>query len=238
MLSKRNKDARYQLEVVSIDDLVPKDHLVRKIDQAINFDFIYDLVADYYSPDNGRPSIDPVVLIKIALIQYLFGIKSMRQTIKEIETNVAYRWFLGYDLTEKIPHFSTFGKNYVRRFQDTDLFETIFYRILKEAVEHGFVDPEVVFIDSTHVKAHANKKKFIKKKVRTETRRYQEQLMKEINEDRVNRGKKPLAPKTTTETKEVKESTTDPESGYFVKNERKGCLLILITRLVTRMDLF
>ncbi|MDQ0341057.1 transposase [Caldalkalibacillus uzonensis] len=90
----------------------------------------------------------------------------MRQTIKEIETNVAYRWFLGYDLTEKIPHFSTFGKNYVRRFQDTDL---IFYRILKEAVEHGFVDPEVIFIDSTHVKAHANKKKFIKKKVRTET---------------------------------------------------------------------
>jgi hypothetical protein len=75
--------------------------------------------------------------------------------------------------------------------------------------------------DSTPVKAHANKKKFIKKKVRTETRRYQEQLMNEINQDRVSRGKKPLAPKTTEETKEVKESTTDPESGYFVKNERE-----------------
>ncbi|MDQ0341172.1 transposase [Caldalkalibacillus uzonensis] len=61
MLSKRNKDVRYKLEVISIDHLVPKDHLVRKIDQAINFDFIYDLVADYYSPDNGHPSIDPVV---------------------------------------------------------------------------------------------------------------------------------------------------------------------------------
>jgi transposase len=93
MLSKRTTDARQQLEIVAIDDLVPQDHLVRKLDQAIDFDFIYDLVADRYSPDNGRPSIDPVVLIKIPLIQYLFGIRSMRQTIKEIETNVAYRWF-------------------------------------------------------------------------------------------------------------------------------------------------
>src|SRR5690606_40951164 len=70
----------------------------------------------------------------MVFVQYLFGIRSMRQTIKEIETNVAYRWFLGYGFTEKIPHFSTFGKNYVRRFQGTDLFEQIFYRILEEAM--------------------------------------------------------------------------------------------------------
>jgi transposase len=86
----------------------------------------------------------------------------MRQTIKEIETNVAYRWFIGYAFTEKIPHFSTFGKNYARRFHDTDLFEQIFYRILKEAMTKGLVDPSVAFIDSTHVKANANKKKFEK----------------------------------------------------------------------------
>src|SRR5690606_2236364 len=163
MLSKHNKDQRHQLQMVTIDDLVPADHLVRKIEASIDFDFIYDLVETYYSKDQGRPSIDPVVLIKIALIQYIFGIRSMRQTIKEIETNVAYRWFLGYDLLEKIPHFSTFGKNYVRRFQNTDLFEQIFYRILKEAVELGFVKPETIYIDSTHVKANANKNKFMKK---------------------------------------------------------------------------
>ncbi|MBC5895225.1 transposase, partial [Bacillus pumilus] len=129
MLSKREEERRNQLEVVALDELVPEDHLVRKIEQAIDFDFIYDLVKDHYSSDNGRPSVDPVVLIKMVLIQYLFGIRSMRQTIKEIETNVAYRWFIGYGFSEKIPHFSTFGKNYVRRFHDTDLFEQIFYRI-------------------------------------------------------------------------------------------------------------
>ncbi|MER3127559.1 IS5/IS1182 family transposase, partial [Bacillus pumilus] len=83
-----------------------------------------------------------------------------------------------------IPHFSTFGKNYVRRFQDTDLFEQIFYRILREAMKKGFVDPSIVFIDSTHVKANANKKKLEKKVVRVETRSYQNQLHEEINIDR------------------------------------------------------
>ncbi|HEY8530009.1 MAG TPA: transposase, partial [Paenibacillaceae bacterium] len=93
MLRKTSLDGRTQISLVSLEELVPEDHLVRKIDQAIDFSFIYDLVEDLYCEDNGRPSIDPVVLIKIVLIQYLFGIRSMRQTIKEIETNVAYRWF-------------------------------------------------------------------------------------------------------------------------------------------------
>ncbi|MFC5542254.1 transposase, partial [Ureibacillus suwonensis] len=188
---------------------------------AIDFDFIYDLVKDTYCLDNGRPSIDPVVLIKMVFVQYLFGIRSMRQTIKEIETNVAYRWFLGYGFTEKIPHFSTFGKNYVRRFQGTDLFEQIFYRILKEAMNKGLVDASVAFIDSTHVKASANKKKFDKKIVRAETKSYQAQLELEINQDRENHGKKPFPPKENEETKEIKVSTTDPDSGYYVKDERE-----------------
>ena len=85
MLSKREEERRNQLEVVALDELVPEDHLVRKIDQAIDFDFIYDLVKDHYSSDNGRPSVDPVVLIKMVLIQYLFGIRSMRQTIKKLK---------------------------------------------------------------------------------------------------------------------------------------------------------
>ncbi|MBC1515066.1 transposase, partial [Listeria sp. FSL L7-1510] len=84
MLSKHQQQARNQLVAISLDDLVPEDHLVRKVDNVINFDFIYPLVEHTYSP-TGRPSVDPVVLI-----QYLFGIRSMRQTIKEVETNMAY----------------------------------------------------------------------------------------------------------------------------------------------------
>ena len=221
--STESETNRTQLEMVTLDELVPADHLVRKIEAVIDFEFIYPLVEDLYSEDRGRPSVDPVVLIKMAFLQYLFGIRSMRQTIREIETNVAYRWFLGFGFTDKVPHFSTFGKNYVRRFQYTSLFDDIFYHILEQAADAGFIDRAVLFVDSTHVKANANKRKLVKKTVRQEVKHYQEQLDAEVERDREESGKKPLGPKKNQaeETKEIKVSTTDPESGYYVKGERE-----------------
>ncbi|PTL22315.1 IS5/IS1182 family transposase, partial [Shouchella clausii] len=105
--------------------------------------------------------------------------------------------------------------NYVRRFRDSDVFEQIFYRILKQAMDKGFVNPDVAFIDSTPIKANANKRKHRKKVVRAETRAYQAQLEEEINGERVKNGKKPLPPSKKDPAREVKESTTDPESGYY-----------------------
>jgi transposase len=192
MLTTDKDDVRSQIEMLCLDQLVPEDHLVRKLEAAIDFNFIYDLVSDKYCMDNGRPSIDPVVLFKIVFIQYIFGIKSMRQTIAEIQTNMAYRWFIKYGLNEQIPHFTTVGKNYVRRFKDTDIFEQIFMRILEEAVNAEFVKSDAVFIDATHVKANANKKKYDKVKIEKEVRSYQELLNQEINEDRELHGKAPL----------------------------------------------
>ncbi len=113
MMGIKDKIDRTQVEIISLEDLVPKNHLVRKLDKAINLDFIYDEVRDLYKTF-GRESIDPVVLIKIIMIQYIFGIRSMRQTLKEIEVNNAYRWYLGYGMYEELPHFSTFSKNYSR----------------------------------------------------------------------------------------------------------------------------
>ncbi|MGG3471396.1 transposase, partial [Neobacillus pocheonensis] len=215
MLTKNTQINRDQLEMITLDQLVPANHLVRKMEAALDFSFIYSLVQEMYSTERGRPSIDPVVLIKMAFIQYTFGIRSMRKTIEEIDTNLAYRWFLGFGFHDKVPHFSTFGKNYERRFKDSDLFEQIFYRILKEAAEKKLVSGEHVFIDSTHVKASANKRKFEKKVVRKETKAYQARLQDEINGDREDHGKKPFPPDKfdKEEVKEIKESTTDPESG-------------------------
>jgi transposase len=95
MMTRNQSNEREQLEMLTIDQLVPDDHLVRKLESAIDFLFIYPLVKNLYS-EIGRPSIDPIVLFKMIFIQYIFGIRSMRQTIKEIETNMAYRWFLGF----------------------------------------------------------------------------------------------------------------------------------------------
>ena len=191
VLTKKSNEGRNQVEFNSLEDLVPQDHLLRKIENALDFNFIYDEVAELYSAV-GRPSVDPVVLIKIVLIQYLFGISSMRQTIKEIQVNIAYRWFLGYSISEAIPHFSTFSKNYERRFKDSNLFTNIFTKILEVAEKEGFLSVEQVYIDSTHIKASANKKKFEKVDMLVEAKKYKSDLEKEINEDRIRNGKKPL----------------------------------------------
>lgn len=97
-------------EIVDTESLVPANHLLRKIDAAVDFDKIYDMVEPLYCADNGRPSVDPVVLFKMVLIQHLYGLTSLRRTAEEVSLNVAYRWFLGYRLQEETPHFSTILK--------------------------------------------------------------------------------------------------------------------------------
>ena len=231
MMTQNTDKKREQIQMFCMDDLVPQDHLLRLIDRAIDWSFIYDLVEEKYCTNNGRPSIDPVVLIKIPFIQYLYGIKSMRQTIKNIEVNVAYRWFLGLEMYDPVPHFSTFGKNYTRRFKDTDLFEQIFSKILEDCYKWKFVDPTEIFVDATHVKARANNKKMRKRIAQEEALFYEELLKKEINEDRNAHGKKDLKEKDSDDddsntgggsgTKEIKTSTTDPDSGWFHKGEHK-----------------
>ena len=239
MITKNSpENKKTQIQMISLDQLVPEDHLLRKIDKYIDFNFIYDLVEDKYSADTGRPSIDPITLIKIPVIQYMYGIKSMRQTIREIEVNVAYRWFLGLDFYDKVPHFSTFGKNYKRRFEGTDLFEQIFQQILLQCMKCNVICTDTVFVDSTHVKAAANSKKSKKVLIAKKNARfYEEQLMKEIQMDRIAHGKKPLKDKKEDDDpkdsdkgagngsvamKEQKQSTTDPESGWFHKGEHKS----------------
>ena len=221
MLHKNIKSKTDQAQIISVEELVPREHILRKINKYIDFDFIYNLVEDKYCLDNGRPSIDPVVLMKIVFIQYLFNIRSIRQTIKEIEVNIAYRWFLGYDFYDKIPHFTTFSQNYRRRFKDTDIFENIFQNILNQALEQGFVDEKIQFVDSTHVKAHANRHKNKKVTIEKKARRYQAQLDKEIAQEREENGKKPLKEKEDKERQTIVQSTTDPESGLFHKGEHK-----------------
>ena len=88
--------AQTELEMVTLEQLVPKDHLLRLVDQHIRFDFIREATQHLYCENNGRPAIDPEVLFKMLFIGYLFGIRSERRLVKEIEVNVAYRWFLGF----------------------------------------------------------------------------------------------------------------------------------------------
>ena len=219
---KKNINKRNDGEIVSLNDLVPKFHLLRKIEKSIDWKKIYPIVEGKYSKI-GRPSVDPVVLVKMVMLQHIYGIRSLRQTVAEIEVNVAYRWFIGYGLTERIPHFSTVSYNFLHRF-DSEMFEEIFTLVLNEGIDSGYVKPEVIFVDSTHIKANANRKKQMKVHVPAAVKTYEDQLHKEINEDREDHDKKPLKEKEEKEENEEKTvSTTDPESGLFHKGEHQKC---------------
>ncbi|WP_343042471.1 transposase, partial [Ornithinibacillus caprae] len=169
MFHTRN-NTQNEVEFVSIEDLVPQDHLLRKIDKHIDFSFIIEKVKPYYCEDNGRPSLDPLVLFKMMFIGYFFGIRSERQLEKEVQLNVAYRWFLGLRLTDPVPDHTTISWNRRKRFKDTNIFQEIFDEIVLQAINHKMVGGRVLFTDSTHLKANANKHKFSREEVEVETR--------------------------------------------------------------------
>ena len=221
-----NKNVQSEILMTTMEEIVPENSLFRKIDKYIDFTFIYDEVKCLYSENNGRPSIDPVVLFKLVFIQTLDGIKSMRKTCEKIKVDAEYRWFLGIPFGQDTPHFSTFSKNYERRFKDNDIFEKIFINIVKQAIEYKLVDGTIFYTDSTHKKANANKNKF-EDKIEEVAKTRREWLEEEINEERRNQGKKEFEYKDETEEKHIKVSTTDSESGYYHRdNKEKGFMYL------------
>ena len=103
------QSGQLSMVVMDMSELIPNSHLLRQISRAISFDFIYELLEPYY-PLNGRPSVDPVSMFKMLLVGYLYGIKSEGRLVQEVQLNIAYRWFCGFELGEKIPDHSTFSK--------------------------------------------------------------------------------------------------------------------------------
>ena len=238
---------------------MPQDHLLRKIDRAVDFNRLYEMVEPLYCEDNGRPSIDPVVLFKMVLIQHLYGLPSLRRTAEEIRGSIYYRWFLGYSLQEETPHFSTVSYNFRHRFTEETV-DQVFRWILEEVAQAGCLSPKAVFIDGTHIKANANTKKQVKVQVPVASRHYAKELMEEVNADREAHGKEPfddddappaprkkrrdntsrkkLARRKKEKERAVKRSVTDPDSGLFVKGEHKRQFAMRPTQPATSMVLF
>jgi transposase len=221
------------IEMVTLDGLVPKDHLLRKIDAVIDLSFIHDRVAGLYCADNGRAPLDPTLMFKALFIGYLFGVRSERQLVREIEVNVAYRWFLGLKLTDPVFDASTLSQNRRRRYNDTTVAQDIFDAIVEQAIRHGLVDGTVLYTDSTHLKANANKNRFDLAVVAKSRADYWNALDAAIAEDREARGKKPLKekPRAPAE-KETKVSRTDPDAGYMVRDGKPKGFFYLDHRTV------
>jgi transposase len=221
------------LEMVTLDGLVPKDHLLRKIEKAIDFSFIHEQVEWLYCTDNGRPPLDPTLMFKALFVGYLFGIRSERQLVREIEVNVAYRWFLGLRLTDAVFDASTLSQNRRRRFNDTNVAQDIFDAIVEQAMRAGLVDGSVLYTDSTHLKASANKNRFDVAMAEKSRAAYWDDLDAAIEADRLAHGKGPLRSKDRRpEEKETKISTTDADAGYMVREGKPKGFFYLDHRTV------
>ena len=153
MMGKQN--GQIQTVILDIDSMIPQDHLLRRIKSCVNFDFIYEKAAPYYS-NVGRKSIDPVILIKMLLIGYLYGIKSERRLEEEVSLNLAYRWFCDMDLMQKVPDHSTFSQNRRRRFKDSAIFREIFNEIVLQCIELGIVSGETGVADGSFLPSNVS----------------------------------------------------------------------------------
>ena len=153
-MMERSRGMQQKMLCVTLENLMPEKHFLRDLDRLVDFDFIYDRVESMYS-HTGRRSIDPVVIIKMMLLGYLYGIDSERRLEQEVLVNIAFRWFLGIDLDEPVPDHSTLSQLRRRKFNGTSLFEEIFTEIVLLCMKHGLITGRLLLTDSTHVRANA-----------------------------------------------------------------------------------
>jgi transposase len=141
-----------------LEDYVPKDHLLRKIDPFLNLNHLRQYLSNYYS-HTGRPSVDPELMIRMLIIGYCFGIRSERRLCEEVQVNLAYRWFCRLGLEDEIPNHSTFSKNRHGRFRESDTFRHLFETVLQRCMKEGLVQGEGFATDASIIKADVHRQR-------------------------------------------------------------------------------
>ena len=206
----RNENRQMKMCLVTLDELMPQEHFLRDLDRCVDFNFIYDKVEALYS-NTGRPSVDPVMLIKMMLIGYLYGIESERRLEQEVRVNIAYRWFLGIELDESVPDHSTISQLRRRKFSGTTIFQDIFDEIVRKCMEEGLVTGKLLLTDSTHIRANARNDLREVIEVPDTPSEYMQKLDREAFE--MGLIKEPVV--YPEKTKSVTKSITDPDSGLL-----------------------
>lgn len=152
----RNYGKQNKFHTLTIENFVPEDYFLRKLDRLVDFSFIYEETNEYYCYHNELPNIAPVILVKYLLVGYLYGIESKRRIEQEVQVNMAYRWLLGLDFDERVPDHSTISQNRRRRFDGENLFRCVFEHILRLCMRKRLIDGKMILTDSTYVKANAS----------------------------------------------------------------------------------
>jgi len=196
---------------LSLEKMVPQDHLVRALEEILDMKFIRGLCKKYYS-HTGQPSVDPEVLFKMMLLGYLFGITSERKLAEECTVNLAFRWYLGYDLDEVTPNHSVISKARTRF--GKKVFEEFFQEVLSICVERGLVKGEKVFADGTLIKANASLKSLVTRSDALSPSLSPNEYVEKVFQEN------PTKSEHNSERKD--DNDTPPDTNYTVKTVRKS----------------
>jgi transposase len=202
---------------VTLDDLVPEDDFYRRLESVLDLRFLYKEVRNLYGK-TGKPSIDPVVFIKLLLYGYFEGIISDRQLVRRASDSLSARYYLGYDLDEELPWHSTISRT--RKLFGEEIFEKVFALVLEQCIEAGLVSGEHQSIDSTLVKANASLDSLQRKVTITDLKQYLEKTKEEnrLEEEKKSGKDKDNPPKQKTTSNKEYVSKSDPDS----KIRKKG----------------
>jgi transposase len=158
MMGRRCGDQASLFYQFHLDDRVPKDHLLRRIDCFVMTALadMHERLKPYYS-EIGRPSVDPDLMIRMLIVGYCYGLRSERRLTQEVELHLAYRWFCRLDLDDKVPHHSTFSENRLHRFRESDVFRHIFERVVVACMAAGLAKGEGFAVDASVMEANASR---------------------------------------------------------------------------------
>src|SRR6185312_12515351 len=158
MMGRRERGQGQFFYAFDLDKLVPADHLVRQVDGVLDLDWVHKELAPYYS-HTGRPSIDPVLMIRMLIVGYVFAIRSERQLCSEVQVNLAYRWFCQLGIEDGIPDHSVFTRARHERFRESDALRRVFEGVVAKCIAAGLVGGDAFSIDASLIKADVDKKK-------------------------------------------------------------------------------
>jgi transposase len=160
MMGRLNHDQGRLFYSFCLEEAVPDDHLVREVAAVLDLSWVYAELAPHY-PDNGRPSIDPELMIRMLIIGYVFAIRSERALCRDVQVNLAYRWFCGLSIEDKVPDHSAFSRARNERFRDSDIFRRVFEHVVETCIAAGLVGGEGFAVDASLIVADANKQRSI-----------------------------------------------------------------------------
>jgi transposase len=158
MMGRQDRDQGRLFYEFNLDDVIPRDHLLRRMNVFVSaaLDDLHQQLGAYYS-DIGRPSVDPELMIRMLIVGYCYGIRHERRLCEELKLHLGYRWFCKLDLTDKIPHHSTFSINRLERFRESDILRHVFERVVAACMAEGLVKGEGFAVDASVMEANASR---------------------------------------------------------------------------------